>query len=985
MLNVRAQGDHGKFDGRHTNTARKREATASGSFSRPDHRQRAQQRVRSHPRSSAVARLPHTLTLGTLKFELRSYLGVKFKTRSVRILEFAAVAATCKPCPQMLRCLLASLVGVFSLSISRADSFFNAIECYKSARFLAPLDSPDYRKYAPDRDVQMNHLALDITPDFTNRTIGGEAQLTFSATAKPVSQVRLDSVDLDIDQITSSYKIESYEVGLKKITVNFTPPLAPSNAVTLRIKYHAEPKAGLYFRTPEMGYPAGDTHFFSQGEESDSRQWFPCLDAPNQRFTSEVTCHVPEGMTAISNGKLVSETKDDGTALVAIHWSQEKPQANYLVSLAAGNFKRIEDRYKDLPIAFYTPESEIAYASNSFRDTKDMLGFYEEEIGITYPWAKYDQVCVEDFPMGGMENTSCTTLTDNTLFTAATENIRTSEGLVAHELAHQWFGDLVTCKDWSQIWLNESFATFYQSLYNGHKNGHDAMLYEFFGRARQITGITNNYNAIVRRTYDSEHEMFDYLAYPKGSWVLRMLRAQLGDGLYRQCIKTYVQRHEYKNVVTEDLRRVVEELSGRNFDQFFDQWLYHGYHPELEIKYSWDGSAKLAKLSIKQTQKVSEQVLLFNFPVLIRLEGKFGRHEKNIEVKKKEEDFYFPLESAPDIVRFDPDYTLLAKVDFKLPKPMLYAQLANKEDVIGRLLAVEQLADSRDKETAEKLKAVLNDDPFWGARNEASRALRIMHSDAALDALLASTQQLDARVRRTVVADIGEFYNEKALASAQATANTERNPDIIAAALKGIGPYPNPEVEKTLLYFLNTNSFRNELSDSAIAAIRSADDPVFLRAVIQRVNSNGKNFTSRGLAQALETVAFLMQDRENKEGPRKFLLSYIYDPRERVRLGAIAALGILGDSGALPVLQRFAEATTESPERTAAEKAILALRENRKQSDDLKTLREEVLDLKKQSRETQTKLEQVSKKVEATKAAAAAGKSSRVTAPKHNP
>ena len=181
-------------------------------------------------------------------------------------------------------------------------------------------------------------------------------------------------------------------------------------------------------------------------------------------------------MTVLSNGRLVSEEKDPATGLVAVHWSQEKPHANYLITLVAGYFKKIEDKHNDVPLAFYTPPSELQEAAGSFRDTKDIMAFFEEEIGVPYPWPKYDQVCVNDFVAGGMENTSCTTLTDNTLFTEATENIRDSEGLVSHEMAHQWFGDLVTCKDWSDIWLNEGFATYYETLYAGHKNGRDSML-----------------------------------------------------------------------------------------------------------------------------------------------------------------------------------------------------------------------------------------------------------------------------------------------------------------------------------------------------------------------------------------------------------------------------------------------------------------------------------------------------------------------------
>src|SRR5437016_9619621 len=173
------------------------------------------------------------------------------------------------------------------------------------------------------------------------------------------------------------------------------------------------------------------------------------------------------------------------------------------------------------------------------------------------------------------------------------------------------------------------------------------MLYELYQRARNIAGIPNDTNAIVRRTYDSPREMFSYLAYPKGGWVLHMLRSQLGEDLYRRCIKTYLERHQFDNVVTEDLRAVIEELSGRSYDQFFDQWLYHGYHPELEVSYSWDEKMKLAKVTIRQTQKVTEDVVLFNFPLTLRFKAKSGAVDRSIQVKQKDEDFSYPLDSAP--------------------------------------------------------------------------------------------------------------------------------------------------------------------------------------------------------------------------------------------------------------------------------------------------------------------------------------------------
>jgi len=300
-----------------------------------------------------------------------------------------------------------------------AETDETTIECAKSATFLAPIDSPEHRKYAPDREVQVLHLALDISPNFKRRTVSGTATVQFRPTAKPVQDVQLDAVDLNVHSVTATEKIHAYQVTADKVIVTFAEPIASGKETSLTITYDAEPAKGLYFRTPEMGYKEGDTHLFTQGEEIEARHWYPCFDSPNEKFTSEVTCRLPDGMTAVSNGRLVSEERESASGLMVIHWSQDQPHANYLISLVAGYLKRIEDKHNNVPLAFYTPPSEINEATNSFRDTKDIMAFFEQEIGVAYPWAKYYQVCVNDFVEGGMENTSCTTLTDFTLFTDA--------------------------------------------------------------------------------------------------------------------------------------------------------------------------------------------------------------------------------------------------------------------------------------------------------------------------------------------------------------------------------------------------------------------------------------------------------------------------------------------------------------------------------------------------------------------------------------
>jgi aminopeptidase N len=859
--------------------------------------------------------------------------------------------------------LLALLLWPTTGPAEETDS--GALQCLKSGRFLAPIDSPDHRKYAPDHDVQVLHLVLDVTPDFQKRTVEGRATLKFKPLIKPVREVKLDAVDLTVHSVTATEKIADYQVAADHLVITFAEPIPADKEIEATVTYGAEPTAGLYFRTPEMGYKPGDTHLFTQGEEIEARHWYPCFDSPNEKFTSEITCHVPEGMTVVSNGRLLDQKQDPASGLVAFHWSQEKPHANYLITLVAGYFKKLEDTHRNVPLTFYTPPSEIDYAATSFQDTRDIMAFFEEEIGVPYPWPKYAQICVNDFVAGGMENTSATTLTDSTLFTAATENLRDSEGLISHEMAHQWFGDLVTCKDWSDIWLNEGFATYYESLYAGHKHGKDQLLYEMYERARHITSITDDVNPIVRRTYDSPSEMFGYLAYPKGSWILHMLRAQLGADLYRRCIKTYLERHQFGNVVTEDLRAVIEELSGRSYDQFFDQWLYHAHHPELEVAYSWDEPTRLAKITIRQTQKLSDSVLLFSFPLTIRFMSKTGTIDRPVKVTRTEEDFYFPLESAPEVVRLDPDCTLLAKINFHLPAPMLYVQLTNQNDVIGRLLAIEQLADKRDQQTVARLKQALNEDSFYGVRTAASGALRSIHSDAAREALEASLKQSDARVRRQVVADLGGFYWESGYDVATRLMQGESNPDILATAIRELGGYEKPEARSVILKYLNSQSYRNELADAALGAIRSQDDPALVVPVLDTLANTETNFTSYGFARSLDTLAYLARNEEKKDSVREFLLRYVNHKKRAIRIASINALSTLGDPKALAVLETFARASKQNREQSAAEQAVASLRAARKPVDDFKNLRQEVLDLQKSNRDLRKELDDLKKKFEA--------------------
>ncbi len=822
------------------------------------------------------------------------------------------------------------------------------------------------QKYAPDRRVDILHVAIDITPDFKARTIKGVTSIRFAPIARGLDELSLDALDLRVSSVSATAPIAGRSVTDEKITITFREPIPPGQATTVVITYEAEPKRGLYFRTPELGYSEQDMHLFSQGESHEAPYWFPSYDYPNERSTSEVTCRVPKDMTVLSNGSLVSERIDPNTGLKAVTWLQSKPHVNYLIALAAGRFAKIESRYKDVPLAFYTPASLIALAKNSFEGTADMIGFYESEIGIPYPWNKYDQVVVKDFVAGGMENTTLTILTDTTLFTDETENIRSSQGLVAHELVHQWFGDYVTCKDWSHLWLNEGFATYYEKLYDGHHNGRDAMLYNLYQTAQGILRNRSEEKPIVWRGYGDADEQFDYRSYSKGGWVLHMLRNELGEELYRQCVKTYMERNALCCVQTPDFSSVVEALSGRSFDQFFDQWVYHAGFPKLAISYKWLGTDKLAKVSIKQTQSINSDVLLFHLHTKLRFVVEGKPVDRDITIDQKEHDFYVALEKEPMIVRFDPDYGVLAQVTFDQPTDMLYTQLADQNDVVGRLLAIDALKAKKDKKTVANLKTCLNADSFWGVRRAAARALRDIHTDEAFDALCTSMEQKDARVRQQVVQEIGGFYRPETQATMERVLEKEKNPEILAAAIESLGRYHKAEGYALITRYLQTPSFHNAPASAAVGAIRLLDEPQFIDPLSKELKTPNGDWARGRFAQALDTLAYIARDQEDKTGVRELLLGYVNHPNRSFQAGAIRALGTLGDPKAIATLQTFARDIPRDNTERAARDALTRLQEQKKLApQEVIELRKIVDDLKKDTKKLTDELEEIKKRLDA--------------------
>src|SRR5271163_5161983 len=606
-------------------------------------------------------------------------------------------------------------------------------------------------KWARDRAANINHIKLEVALDFDAKKISGTATHRLSAITGPLERLEFDAAELDIKAVRAGKEPAAFETSDGKLKITLPRALAAGEEIEVAIDYAGQPRRGLYFVGPDDGYPKKPRQAWTQGEDEDSRYWFPCYDYPNNRTTSEIIATVPEKFTAVSNGELIGTTSNAAAKTRTFHWRHDVPHSVYLMTLAAGEFTMIEERAGNTPVTYYVTPGREDDARRAFGNTPKMIQFFEKAIGVPYPYAKYAQVAVADFIFGGMENTSATTQTADTLHDARAHLDFSSDPLVAHELAHQWWGDLLTCRDWSHAWLNEGFATYFEALWCEENLGAD----EFAWNVRQdreayLDEDANHYRRpIVCNRYRTPIELFDRHLYEKGSLVLHMLRRVTGDALFFKSLNLYCTRHRGANVITQDLQRAFEDTTGRNLDFFFDQWVYKEGHPELEISSSYDDKQKVASVTIKQTHKTSDTTPLFRFPLAIALmdaDGNEVRHQ--VEIKEKDNIFHLPAESAPKAVRVDPGFDVLKTFKHKRGREALEKVLKHAPEAIGRADAARELGKEGSPQAVTALREALLNDKFWGVQADAAAALGTVRTSDARAALVEGLALAHPKARR---------------------------------------------------------------------------------------------------------------------------------------------------------------------------------------------------------------------------------------------
>ncbi len=828
--------------------------------------------------------------------------------------------------------------------------------------------------YNPDRPGQVNHIFLDLSLDLLNQRFQGTCMITLTPVRPGIRQLTLDGVDLQIQSVLIDGISQPFNYDREKLIIHLLNP-TEEKPLKIAIAYQVEhPQRGLYFVAPDAYYPHKPVQVWTQGEDEDSRFWFPCFDYPGQLATSEIRVRVPQQFLAISNGELIgTETVGDDKIY---HWSQKQIHPTYLMTLAVGDFAEHKDDCKGIPVTYYMEKGREADGLRSMGKTPRMIEFFSHKFGYAYPYPKYAQVCVDDFIFGGMENTSTTLLTDRCLLDerAALDN-RNTESLVAHELAHQWFGDLVVIKHWSHAWIKEGMASYSEVLWTEQEYGKDDAAYYLLGEARSyLDEDSSRYRRpIVTHVYREAIELYDRHLYEKGACVYHMIRAILGDELFDKAIHTFVQDNAHKTVETIDLLRAIERATGYNLLFLFDQYVLRGGHPDYKVAYSWDGESNLAQLTVTQTQAKENsngsKSELFDLKIPIAfayLEGESVQEKSlTLRIHQREQSFYFPLEKKPDFVSFDLDNNFLKTVVLEYPIPELKAQLKHDRDPVSRIYAAISLAKKGGLEALEALSESLTKDPFWGVRVEVAKQLAKVKLDQAGTALIQGLQDNNARVRRAAIEGLSEIktlecyetlknYLEIGDASYYVEASTCRS---LAGMVTGNLKEKEGEVVVLLKQVLAERGGWNEvvrsgaigglsnLKTSAVAVDIILDytkpgvpQPLRL-ASIRALGAVSSGQTADKLTEILEALAAISQET--------FFLTQV---------AVASALGQMETAKAIAILQSLANQTPDGRVRRLAEESVKKVQKNLGSDKAIKELRQELDQLKQENQELQSRL-----------------------------
>ncbi len=829
----------------------------------------------------------------------------------------------------------------------------------------------DLLNFPPDRVVDFEHMRLELDiPDMNSPTLTGKATLSFTALAPTMRSFKLDAHQMSISNVYAIGRGQAvdYSYDDEQLTLVFEPPLKRGDTGGVVIEYEInDPPEGLLWNPESPDTPGRAAQIHTQGQPDTNSFWYPCHDSPNERLTTEILCTVPEGNYVSSNGRLVSETTTDGRT--TFHWNQDLPHVNYLVSLCVGQWDIVDITETDLPMPVYVPKGMGKHVQGTYGRTPAMVEAMAAALDEPYPWAQYGQVLVWNFGAGGMENTSVTTMFEAAILEdpSVERDLRRLDSLIAHELGHQWFGDLITCNSWDHIWLNEGFATYMEALWweacEGYDNGY---LFDIWENNRSSAGRDKTPAVAMRpgmvsREYGSANDVFRRKSnpYPKGASILHMLRSKLGDEAFFDGLRGYVDEYKYKTVETSDFRKSMENASGLSLERFFEQWAFRPGTPEVTVTSSWDLPRKTLSIKVEQTQRVDSAFPAFSFDLPIHIVTDKGARLETLRITERLFETTISLDSEPAMVAVDPWLATLASRSFDCPSAWLIEQLRSGPTIPSRLDAAIALREHPGKTTTEALTAVLNDSSAHQAlRVRCAESLGDLNAGDELMALINAGVNGDSRVRVAMLEALATTGHEGALPILLAVAQDQSlNHRVRAAAIEGIGTLGDRSHLGVLTDALNEGSYTEAIRAAAIGALVEMNEPEAIAAIAPLT---GEGFYPRFRPIALNA----MVDLADHDPDLAFhtIKASLTSRVERARNAAASALADLGDERGLPLLRRQSRSHRQPAFREHCAKKAKELAANHWNATPNADLTKEIEGLRQELEELRDQVEQAEEK-----------------------
>lgn len=691
------------------------------------------------------------------------------------LLALLPLLINCKTTKEVTNPVPTEVMALPELTIQTGEEETNEIETYQATN---------------ERINDLIHTKLDVKFDWEKQHLFGVAELTFKPYFYETNQLVLDAKGMEIHSV-EKYSEETqvgmlgnlwrkldYKYDGMKITIDLAKTYTRNDRYVIRIKYTAKPnelksegsaaitdEKGLYFINPLGTDPKKMPQIWTQGETESSSCWFPTIDSPNEKTSQELSITVKDKYKTLSNGKLISSKKNtDGTR--TDYWKQDLMHAPYLFMMAVGEFDITKDYWtrpdgSKMEVNYYTEPEYTPFAKAIFGKTPKMIQFFSDKLGVTYPWDKYNQIVVRDYVSGAMENTTAVIHGDFLYQTDRELLDSDNESIIAHELFHHWFGDLVTCESWSNLTINESFANYSQYLWDEFEHGRVEADKNAYGEMSGyfMSGNRSGYHDLVYFNYESEMEMFDGHSYNKGGRILHMLRYYVGDEAFFTSLTHFLNKMKFKSAEAHDLRLSFEEVTGKDLNWFFNQWYFDKGHPTLIYSHDYNKETKKLTLKVEQTQDF-DLFPVFQLPIEVDVYTENRKERKSIFVTKKSQTFEFDSEQ-PLLVNFDAEKVILCKKTEEKSKEQWIYQLNNSPLYLDKSEAFNQLKNNEDEASVAAIFQLLNES-YHEFNNMGMASLAAIKNQKSIQLkakLLELTENKTSSVRANAYKNINTYFD----------------------------------------------------------------------------------------------------------------------------------------------------------------------------------------------------------------------------------